>query len=167
MINAMLIISILLVVLNVGITIWRKRELPKSISAMVYDLPEGQSRWLWTIWLWAVSLLMAPSLIEALPTTWQFVGFLTIACLVFCAAVPIFEKENKTIHNILGVAACVLSQICVGLICPWWLLLWLLMVAVCVHALIAKEYPRWLQGKGIFIAEAVCWMSTMAAIIFH
>ena len=47
----MLLISISLVVLYVGTTIWIKKELPDSISAMVYDLPEGGWRWLWTVWL--------------------------------------------------------------------------------------------------------------------
>jgi len=52
-----LIISVLLVVLYVGAAIWRFRALPDSISAMVYALPDGGWRWLWSAWLAIVGIL--------------------------------------------------------------------------------------------------------------
>ena len=49
--TTLLIISILLVTLYVGAAIWKERELPESISAMVYLLPEGGAQWLWSLWM--------------------------------------------------------------------------------------------------------------------
>jgi len=47
--------SVLLTVLFMGMVIMRERSVPVSISAMVYALPEGGWRWLWALWLWAVT----------------------------------------------------------------------------------------------------------------
>lgn len=83
----MLTISILLVALYVGAATWKERELPESISAMVYLLPEGGWRWLWSVWLWIVSLLATIPVISILDTrNMAYLGFFTLACLVFVGA---------------------------------------------------------------------------------
>jgi len=53
----MTILSILMVVSFTGIAIWKMNGLPESISAMVYALPDGGWRWLWSAWLALVSIL--------------------------------------------------------------------------------------------------------------
>lgn len=166
------IIAILLMVLYIGITIWKKKELPKSISHMVYDLPKGGWRWLWTIWLWSVVICVAPSLIEALSgSSFQFVGFLTIASLLFIGAMPLFDTDHLKWHNALAITGGIGSQICTILICPWWMLLWVIMIVFMGGAFCAfndnKGCYRFIDGKGIFITEILCSTTVIAAIITH
>lgn len=168
----LLIIAILLMVIYIGITIWKKKELPKSISHMVYDLPKGGWRWLWTIWLWSVVICVAPSLIEALSgSSFQFVGFLTIASLLFIGALPLFDTDHLKWHNTLAIAGGIGSQICTILICPWWMFLWFIMVVLMGGAFCAfndnKGCYRFIDGKGIFITEILCSTTAIAAIITH
>jgi hypothetical protein len=168
----LLIIAILLLIAYIAIFIIKKKELPKSISHMVYDLPKGGWRWLWTIWLWSVTILSAPSLIEALNgSSFQFVGFLTIVSLIFIGAFPLFDADHVKWHSIFAIVSGILSQVCTILICPWWMLLWLIMVTLMGGAFCAfndnKGCYRFIDGKGIFITEVICASTTIAAVITH
>ena len=148
-----ILISIIMAVLYVGAAIIIKREIPVSISSLVYILPEGRWRWLWTIWIWITGLLLIVPLIDALPDEWKFLGFFTIASLMFCGAIPLFIEEYNTWHNILGVAAGILSQVCVAIINPWHLTLWILILS----ALLMKS-------KTVFISEVICFISLVCSI---
>jgi hypothetical protein len=154
-------VSVLLAVSFMGIAVWRERKLPESISAMVYDLPEGGWRWLWSVWLWCVAVTLAPSLIESIPEPWKAVGFLCLAALMFTGAFPLFDREHKDWHNVLGVLAGILSQACVWFICPWWLLLWLLLPLV---AWLGRK-EAWLDGKGVFLAECVSMLAMYGSLL--
>ena len=62
----MIILSLLMVALGIGAATWKLGELPESISALVYVLPrQGGWRWLWSGWLWAVSLTVGIPLHDA------------------------------------------------------------------------------------------------------
>lgn len=162
----LLAISFLLVVLFVGATIWRIHDIPVSISSMVYSLPKSM-QWLWTAWIWAVSLTLAPSLLDALGR-YSFLGFLTVACLLFCGAMPLVKHEKNTLHNVFGVAAGILSQACVVVISPWWLLLWLLMLPFIIGAAASindAEEVTFADGKGTFIVESICFLTLFMALI--
>lgn len=148
-----ILISIIMAVLYVGAAIIIKREIPVSISSLVYILPEGRWRWLWTIWIWITGLLLIVPLMDALPDEWKFLGFFTIASLMFCGAIPLFIEEYNTWHNILGVAAGILSQVCVVIINPWYLTLWILILS----ALLMKS-------KTVFISEVICFISLVCSI---
>ena len=163
----LLILSALLAVLYVGAAIGAKRELPDSVSSMVYLLPKT-GQWIWIVWMWMVSLLLAPAMIEAMPDSLRFIAFLTVASLMFCGAMPVVKDKKNTAHNILGVSAGILSQVCVLFICPWWLLAWLLMVALLFGSLAAfndsVQTPRICDGKGVFVSETICWISITGSL---
>ena len=160
----LLIASILLVVLFVGTAIWRKRELPESISALVYDLPEGGWRWLWTIWIWAVSLLTFIPVIDILDQrNMGYVGFFALASMMFVGAWPLYQPQTRKAHYIGGVTAGILTQICVLLIFPWWLIIWFGLACVDISSRHAKEFPNWLSNKGILLAEGVCFIALIGA----
>jgi hypothetical protein len=160
----MFLLSILLVALYLGAAIWRKRELPESISAMVYLLPEGGWRWLWSFWLWIVSLLTTIPVISILDTrNMAYLGFFTLASLVFVGAWPLYRPETRKAHYIGGSAAGILSQVCVLVICPWWLMLWLLFTGVDIAARYDKWFPTWLDNKGVLLAECVCYTTYIGA----
>ena len=147
------LVSIIMAVLYVGAAIIIKKEIPVSISSLVYILPEGGWRWLWTIWIWITGLLLIVPLMDALPDEWRFLGFFTIASLMFCGAIPLFMEEYNTWHNILGVAAGILSQVCVAVINPWCLTLWILMLSA-----------LWMRSKAVFISEAICFISLLSCL---
>lgn len=166
--TAILTISILLAVLYTGIAIWRKKSLPHSISAIVYDFSRGW-QWCWTAWLSLVAITIAPGLIDATPEPFKFVAFATCACLLFTAAVPLVRGTRNTTHAVLAYAAGILSQVCVAITSPLWLLGWTAFAAIIIRATTSKdkELPEWLQGKGTFIIETICWATTIGSIIIH
>ena len=159
----MLFLSALLVILYTGMATWRRRKLPESVSAMVYELPQ-KWQWVWTAWLALVTALMAPALTEAMPSAWYSItSHACIICLAMTAAMPLIPGSHNTAHYGLGIAAGVLSQVCVAIMCSWWLLLWLLFVAVVFYTVFAKKGTIF-DGKGVFVMEAVCWMSLMGCL---
>lgn len=177
--------SILLTVLFVGTVIWRRwrstdvsggfperlnEAIPDSISALVYDLPRRR-QWLWIVWMWAVSLLTCIPLIETMPDDWRILAFATLACLMLCGAMPISDSNvNHRAHNAFGTLGGILSQACVAITSPWWLLAWLLFVAVYGYDLLISKngriYPsRWYDGKGVFLAEMICAVTVSGSLL--
>ncbi|MBP3756392.1 MAG: hypothetical protein J6I61_03825 [Prevotella sp.] len=173
----MLIISILLVVLYVGITIWRRwrstdvsdglserlnEALPDSISAMVYDLPRGW-QWLWIVWMWVVSLLTCIPLIEAMPDDWRILAFAALACLMLCGAMPISDGNvSRRAHNVFGILGGIITQVCVAFISPWWLSAWCIFPAVVM--LKGVYYTgTYFNGKGVLLAEMICYLTLTCA----
>ena len=152
--TTLVLISMLLVTLYVSVTIIYMKGIPDSVSAMVYTLPSSW-RHLWTIWMWAVSMLLVPSLMASLGT-WQFIGFLWCASMAFCGALPLVKTEPNIAHNIFGIAAGILSQICVIILNPWWLIGWVFML-LC--------FIKKLRSKSCFISEAICYYSQCGALL--
>lgn len=150
----MLIVSILLVALYVGATIWKHKELPESISAMVYNLPK-QGQWLWTVWLAMSDIFAAPAVFESLPETFQFLGFFFTGSLLFVSAMPLVRHSRNKPHEILAILAGIFSQACVLFICWWWILTWFIFIIILVCV---KKWgvPIWMTQSGVFILEIQC-----------
>lgn len=150
-----IMLSILLVVSFVGTTIWKEKELPDSISAMVWVLPEGCWRWLWSIWLVAVSILTFAPAVGILDARGLGVfGFLPMVCLGFVAVLPLFDHEHVKWHYVMAVVGGILSQVTVAFINPWWLSVWLLMA-------VALWKP--LRSKAVMISECLCYVAMVGA----
>ena len=162
-----IILSIILVVSFVGITIWRTKELPESISAMVWSL-KGDWKWLWSVWLMAVSIFTFAPVIEILDARGLgFLGFLPAVCLAFVGAMPLFDVSNRKWHYTLAIIGGILSQVSVLVISPWWLLLWALMLGYVVCAIFIKKFQDWMDGKGVLIAECICYLGVIGAQICY
>ena len=161
-----LILSLALAVSLVVVASVRERSLPDSISALVYIF---KHKWLWTVWLWLVTLLTLIPAIEILSRIgMEFLGFGTLACLVFCGAMPLFDKEHVRWHWITGTSGCILSQLCVLMISPWWLLSWLLMLLIsmcCIAGYNDTDDECVFQGKGVLLAECICYLALMGAMV--
>lgn len=164
--TTLLIISILLVTLYVGVAIWKERELPESISAMVYLLPEGGAQWLWSLWMVVTAIITFAPVISILDRQGLgFLGFLSMVLLAFVAVWPLYDKEHTVWHNVFGIAAGVLSQVCVRFICPWWLWLWILFIAYEWYSRkYVHVYPNGITGKSVFIAEVICFTTIICTI---
>lgn len=160
--NIMCLLSLVISVVGVVMSILSKKSLPSSVSAIVYGM---KNKYAWSAWVWLVTLLLTPSLIDKLPEFFKVFGFFTIAALLFCGALPIVDKSHKYVHNFLGIAAGILSQICISVINPWWLLLWILLVIffstiVFVEKPWADKIYEACDGKGVFLVE-VTSMATL------
>lgn len=147
----MLIISVLLVTLYLGVAIWRMKALPESISAMVYVF---RWRWMWTVWLAAVSVLTFAPVIELLDGKGLGVfGFLPMVCLGFVAVWPLFDQEHIKWHYVLAILGGILSQVAVALLNPMTLLLWVAIL------------PFVRSSKAVFVSEVICWATVVGVIL--
>lgn len=164
--TTLLIISILLVVSYIGTTIWVKRELPESVSAMVYDLPKA-GQWLWIVWLWASTYTLTPALFEVVPEEWGVLAHAFATSVLFVGAMPLVKNESNKAHNALGILAGIFSQLCVLIIDAQWLVTWMLFpfllgsIFVQPQGWLAKAVDR----KGVFIAEAICYIALTGSLI--
>lgn len=161
----MVLLSALLVVLYTGTAILRYKHLPGSISALVFYVSKPW-KWVWTIWVWSVSFLLAPAMMEAMPDYFRFVSFLTIASLFLVGSMPLVWGESNTAHYVVAIISAILSQVCVSFINPCWLLTWLIYVVICVYIATSNNATIF-DGKGVFVAEVVCWLSIIGCILIH
>lgn len=163
----MLIISIILAVLYTGTAIWSKRSLPDSVSSMVYHFP-ATGKYLWTIWLWAITLLICPMLFKTIGENFGPIAHCFATSMMFTGAMPLVKGESNKAHNVLGISAGIFSQICVALIDINFLSMWMLWIFVMGSTYVQPQ--GWLgksvKGKGIFVAEAICWLTVMGSLIF-
>ena len=168
--RTLLFVSILTAVMPLVVASFRERRVPASISAMVYLLPKGGWQWLWTLWLWVVAVTLAPPLIDAMPDGWRFIAALMLVTLSFTAAMPLFDQENKKRHYRFAIASGILSQLCVLILNPCWLLPWLPMSALVMLVSSAHNdedgVHKICNGKGVFMAEVACVLSLYAALLF-
>lgn len=151
----------------------RTRKLPESISALVYALPK-KWQWVWIVWMLAVSFTTMIPVIEVLSLKdAEVLGFVTLTSLVFVSVMPL--TQEKKMHCPLAVIAGIASQMCVVLICPWWLLLWIVMAGIIgvvaffksAFALIndSEEVPVILDGKGVLLAEGICYVTMIGSVL--
>lgn len=170
----MVIISVLLSVAYTGAVIWKRKKLPESISALVYSLP-NKWQWTWIVWMWVVAITTCIPLISVLGDGLDVLGFVTLACLVWCGGMPISNKDVTLPHCVAGIGAGIVSQVCVAVICPWWLLAWIVMAGIIgvvaffksAFALIndSEEVPVILDGKGVLLAEIICYVTMIGSNI--
>ena len=160
------IIAILLVVLFVGATIWKTKKVPESISAMVYDLPDGALKWTWSIWIWLVDIFSFIPVIDVMDSMEKgYVAFIPMVLLAFVGAWPLFDTERRKYHYAFAIAAGVLSQLCVWFICHWWLLLWLIWPAICAYCYIEgkKGKDTIFDGTAVFVSEVICYIAIICS----
>lgn len=161
----LLIISVLVVVLYVGATIWRKKDLPASISSLVYDLPSGW-QWVWTIWIWLATYTLTPALFEVMPDSLCVVAHAFATSVLFIGAMPLVKHEGNKAHNVFGVAAGVFSQMCVLLINHCWLMMWFGFVASVFIVVYRKKKSLniVLTDYGVFLSESFCWLTLVCCL---
>lgn len=166
--TAMIILSILLAMAFMVVAIRIERGLPDSISAMVYYLPRPL-QWVWIVWMWAVVMLMCIPLIGAMPESWKSLAFIVLGCLMLCGAMPISDTNvSKTAHDVFGILGGMLSQVCVVFVSPLWLTAWLLW-AFCMGSTVIQpeggDMRSLFKGKGVFVAECVCFLTLAGALL--
>lgn len=129
--------------------------------------------WMWSVWLLAVVVSLLPVLVSALPDAWRCVGFLSVCCFVGVAVVPLVpmvEESRERVHMILAMSGGVLTQVCVWVISPLWLLSWFVL-EVFMSLLVLCNESRWsqwcaerLRGNGVLVLELVATATLYAAL---
>ena len=161
----MLFISLALAVLYTGAAILAGNRLPDSVSAMVYVMPKA-GRYLWTVWIWAVTLLLCPALFETIGEDFGVLAHCFATSMMFVGAMPLVRNESNKAHNVLGVAAGVFSQLCVLLINHCWLIMWFGFVASVFFVVYRKNKSLniVLTDYGVFLSESFCWLTLVCCL---
>jgi len=164
----MMILTIVSLCIAVGgIVLMLRGGVPESVSGLVYNLSE-RMRWAWSGWLIAVALTLMVPLMSALGDV-AWLGWLTVVCLIGAAVTPVFNRDTRTMHYVCGIAAGVISQVCVACICPWWLLVWLIWIPLIAGTMGAlndsEEMPQVLDGYGVLAAEVMCAVSLYGSLL--
>lgn len=154
----MIYLALVIVAAGTLLGVWKSGGIPYSLSSLVFALPK-QQQWVWSAWMGITAVLMLPVMLKALPETWEFTGFLTTACLLGVSATPLIHKDTERWHDTLAICAGVMSQICVAVLSPWWLVAWVLMlIKPCVR--------RWARTNcTVFLAEVICGITLFGSLI--
>lgn len=158
-------ISMFAVILMIGSNLCRHGELPRSVSSMAYRLP-GRQRYLWTLWMWVCVYTLTPALFEAVPDWLEAAPHAFATCMLLITVMPLFKRDMSNGHRALIVAAGVFSQACVAVLCPWILLLWpAAFMTFFMWDIAEGDIPRIFWGKGVLVAEVLCYATLFISII--
>ena len=125
----------------------KNHEFPESISSLVYMM--GGT--LWTLWIWTLTGLTMPKLLNVLPEEWKFIGFIGLGCLGFVGAMPLIPDEKNTLHNVLGIATGIFTQVAVLILWPSLLWCWIIFLVL-----------GW--RKPVFVSEMICWVTLVSCL---
>ena len=137
----MFYISVLIAVFGIFAAIIKKREVPESISEMIYVFHNK----VFVLWVAAVSFLMTPLLIKST----GLLGGIIALSLFGIAASSAFKKELTTFHYVCGYIVALVTTIAVFVFSPWLFLIWVIYFI----AMIANTPSSWL-----FWAEMVLYL---------
>lgn len=140
------LIGFLVILLYCIAAIIYKKELPNSISQIIYDLGE-KWKWTFTIVMFIVAFMITPQLIEILDTPYKFIGFMTTLGILGVGADPLVKGESNIIHYMSAIIMGVSSQIIVYITIPYLLYLW---IPYIVYTLYENK-----ADKNMFLAEIV------------
>ena len=150
-----------------GAAIWKNKAIPESISAMVYDLPK-KWRFLWILWMWAIAFLTIIPAIEILSQKgMEYIGFITLAGLVFTGAMPLVKNEKNTMHYVFAMPSGIVSQACVLFIYGDWLSLWLIIPIMMIHLFLFPDsrISIMFDGKGVCVMEILCYICIIFSLL--
>ena len=154
--------SAFLVIVYVGIAIWKKKELPESISATVYELPKA-GQWVWSAWLAAIAVCLFVPLVERC----EWVGWLMEVSLIGAALTPLFKKDTLRWHYVFAIITGILSQICVVMLDAMWLGVWMVFVFLFLSSYVQPDgwLGKAMKGKGVFLAQMVCFVGLTGSLL--
>lgn len=145
------IIAIILLLCMVGISTYIAKRFPESISEIAYIFP----KWLFTILIMCLAMLVTPGILSVLSINYQWLGFLVIFGLWCVASSPYYKTEYIKLHY-FGAILCFISAICIIILTkPLYLTIWLL-YPLCLF----KKTRRW----WLMIAECLCFLMLMMII---
>jgi len=158
----LIIMAVLLVVVYLGFYIAKKKELPESLSATVYDMQSGY-RWAWGAWLGGVALLLFMPLVERN----EWLGWLMEVSLFGAALTPLIKKDTLKWHYIAAIATGVISQVIVVVNDADWLSVWMAFIFLYLSSYVQPEgwLGRTMKGKGMFLCQMTCFAGLIGSLL--
>ena len=161
------LVSILLVISYLVAVGYRRGALPDSMGSVAYVLPDGGWRWLWSVWLGASVFTLTPKLFFVMSPIGQMCAHAFATAMLLLVLLPLMKHEGDKGVLALGTVACLFSQICVALINPWWLLVWLFIPALWLDTCMkGATVERWYSGKGVLVCELLCYSDLAFSLLF-
>lgn len=122
MISALTIISVLFIAFYTSAVCIKCKGIPYSISETYYKI--SHKFWFGITMVLTACLLM-PAILEITPESYQFTAFLACVGMIMTGIAPNFrEGVDRKVHTAGAVLCLVFSQVWVGLILAWMLLVW-------------------------------------------
>lgn len=115
-------LSFMLFALVMVLAVTRKGAMLDSVSETAYILP----KWAFTAWMALVGMMLMPGLMESLPESCRWLGFLAVVGALCVAASPYYKTESRVLHYGGGAFCAILSTVIVAMLQPWLLLAWVL-----------------------------------------
>ena len=148
-------LSVAIAIGYVGFLAWDSGGFPDTMTTVVYNLQKGGRRWLWTAWMWSMTLLMAPAIFKAMPERYHAVAHCFVTCQLVVALLPLMNREINCPHSTLAMIDCAFSQLCVILICPCLMLGWFPII---------MAFQKTGNDKALSVAESQCWLMLVMAV---
>lgn len=132
-------------------------SIPPSLSASVFNIPTNK-RWIWTVVIFTVCILVVPTYIEKTDINTQFLSFLSIGGLGFVGAAPLVkfsdDKMQFKVHEIGAIICAICSQLVLIFNYPILLGSWIIFII----PTIIIGWKNW--RTKIFWGEMVCFSNT-------
>lgn len=165
--TALTVLSFLLIATYTAAICIKYKGIPYSISETYYKI---KHKFFFGVTMVLTACLLMPAILEITPDSYQFTAFLACVGLIMVGVAPNFrEGIEKKIHTIGAVLCLVFSQVWVGLICPWMLLLW---IGYLVYTAIGlwRNWTRYfissfLSTKPMFWVEITALVATYVTLI--
>jgi len=144
------LIGFLIILLYCIIIITKDKEIPNSISQMVYSLEE-KMKWTFTMVMMIVGFMIVPQLMEVINSNYEFLGFLTVLGIFGVGADPLVKGEKNIVHYVSAAIMGISSQIIVLMNMPNLMYMWIPYV---MYTLYEKK-----SDKNMFFAEIIMLIS--------
>lgn len=160
-----IIISICLVAGYILLARIYKGNNPSSMKEIAYILPEGGWRWLQSVWMAATLYTLTPKLFLVIPDRWEVCAHCFATAMTMLCILPLLKHEGNKSHQVLDVVSSVFGQICVLIINPLWLALWLV-VPVLMARSRHEMSRRWQDGRIKLVCSLLCYATLALALLF-
>lgn len=134
-------IIVLVLYLSYGVLFYGTR---KSLSQLGLDW----NKWLFTLFIWTVTLLVVPSMFDHTPNEWQWLVFLIAAGLMLVGGASISNKDEASYHNAGAWVSCAGSLVWLGIVNP-------IILFIPLFTVISGGFDRWRWSGEISIITAI------------
>lgn len=146
-----ILLTYTLVIIKIG------GSIPSSLSASIFNIPTNK-RWIWTVIIFTVCILVVPTYIEKTDINTQFLSFLSIGGLGFVGAAPLVKLKDDVlqfkVHEIGAIICAICSQLVLTFNYPILLYSWIIFI---IPAIIIG-WKNW--RTKIFWGEMICFSNT-------
>lgn len=162
------LISVCLFIIYIS-SIIIKYGIPSSVSETFYLLPKNM-RWLFTVFCWGVSIIVAPWL-DITPKSWQFLAFLSVAGLCFVGTAAEFKEDLiSKVHYTAAVVCMAASQLWIFLVTKlWYISLFCLLISAVscyfIWRIASKKAGYKVSGNITFWAEMWAFISLFISLV--